>query len=133
MIAPAAVARQVRRAGEFGVRAAAPQADLAAVAGRKDRIAESIRSGSYHAAGRAEGLDFYQAEGRFTGLRRFRLPGNLVHEAVIAMVTGATRADIARPPSTSTPARVARQAHAQGCHAGSTRPADLDLSAQWKA
>ncbi len=51
------------------------------MAGRKDRIAGSIRSGSYHAVKRAEGLDFYQAEG-------VPAAGNLVHEAVIAMVTG---------------------------------------------
>ncbi len=73
MIALAAVAHQVRRAGEFGVRAAAPRVDLAAVAGRKDRIVESIRSGSYRAAGRADGPGFCQAEDRFTGSRRFRI------------------------------------------------------------
>jgi len=66
MIASAAVAQQVRRAAEFGVRVPGPPTvDLAAVVDRKDDIVDTIRTGAYRTVEKASGLDFYQAQGRF--------------------------------------------------------------------
>ena len=67
MIASATVAYQMRRAGKFGIRVGVPEVDLGAVVDRKDDLVESIRCGSYRAVDRADGLDFYLAEGRFVG------------------------------------------------------------------
>jgi pyruvate/2-oxoglutarate dehydrogenase complex dihydrolipoamide dehydrogenase (E3) component len=75
MIASAALAHQVRRAGQFGVHVGAPRVELAEVVSRKDSVVESIRSGSYRAVERTDNLAFFQAEGRFVGGRRFRVEG----------------------------------------------------------
>lgn len=88
MIASAAVAHQVRRAGEFGVRTGAPTVDLAAVVARKDRIVETIRSGSYRTVEKADQLDLYPAEGRFTAPRRLRVGESDIEADRIFLVTG---------------------------------------------
>jgi len=97
MIASAAVAHQVRRAAEFGVRASQPRVDLAAVVDRKDGIVHAIRSGSYRAVKKADTLDFYEAEGRFVGGRRFAVDTVELEADRIFLVTGmrTTVADIA--------------------------------------
>lgn len=63
MIASSTVAQQARRAEEFGVHVSPPTVDLAAVVDRKDRLVESIRSGSYRTVENAENVDFFQADG----------------------------------------------------------------------
>ncbi|EOY45670.1 dihydrolipoyl dehydrogenase family protein [Streptomyces anthocyanicus] len=88
MIASAAVAHQVRRAAEFGVTTTTPTVDLAAVVARKNRIVDTIRSGSYKTVGKADQLDFYPAEGRFTAPRRLRVDGTDLEADKIFLVTG---------------------------------------------
>jgi pyruvate/2-oxoglutarate dehydrogenase complex dihydrolipoamide dehydrogenase (E3) component len=91
MIASAAVAHQVRRAAEFGVHVGQPRVDLGEVVDRKDRIVEDIRAGSYRAVGKADGLDFFEAEGRFVGPRRLQVgdgDGPVIEANRIFMVTG---------------------------------------------
>lgn len=76
MIASATVAHQTRRAAEFGVLVAGQvTVDLAAVVARKDRLVDSIRSGSYRAVEKADGIDFYHAPGHFTAPRRLTVDG----------------------------------------------------------
>ncbi|MBC7301036.1 MAG: mercuric reductase [Nocardia sp.] len=76
MIASAAVAHQARRAAEFGVLVAGRvSVDLAAVVDRKDRLVDSIRSGSYRAVEKSDGIDFYRAPGQFTAPRRLTVDG----------------------------------------------------------
>ncbi|MFI2549741.1 mercuric reductase [Streptomyces rochei] len=76
MIASATVAHQTRRAAEFGVLVTGPvTVDLAAVVARKDQLVDSIRSGSYRAVEKSDGIDFYHAPGHFTGARRLTIDG----------------------------------------------------------
>jgi dihydrolipoamide dehydrogenase len=95
MIASARVAHQIRRAGEFGVHAGEPRVDLAAVVERKDRIVDSIRSGSYRAVEGRGGLDFFRAAARFVGRRRVRV-GEAEIEVDRVFLNAGTRD--ARPP-----------------------------------
>ncbi len=88
MIASAEVAHQVRRAAEYGVRSTGPTVDLAAVVARKDSIVEAIRAGSYKTVERADQLDFYPAEGRFTAPRRLRVGDTDLEADKIFLVTG---------------------------------------------
>lgn len=91
MIASAAVAHHVRRAAEFGVHVGQPRVDLGEVVDRKDRIVEDIRGGSYRAVGKADGLDFFEAEGRFVGPRRLQVgdgDGPVLEADRIFLVTG---------------------------------------------
>ncbi|MBW8060757.1 MAG: dihydrolipoamide dehydrogenase [Solirubrobacterales bacterium] len=75
MIASAKVAHQVRRAADFGVETSGPKVDIGAVIDRKDRVVDSIRSGSYRAVERRQEVDLIEDEGRFVGGRRFRVGG----------------------------------------------------------
>lgn len=95
MIASAKVAHQVRRADEFGVHAGDPTVDLGAVVDRKDRIVESIRSGSYKAVRGREGLDFFESEAWFVAGRRLRV-GDVEIEADRIFLNAGTRD--AKPP-----------------------------------
>jgi pyruvate/2-oxoglutarate dehydrogenase complex dihydrolipoamide dehydrogenase (E3) component len=91
MIASATVAHQVRRAAEFGVHVGEPRVELAEVVDRKDRIVSDIRSGSYRAVDTAEGMDFFQAEGRFVASRRLQVGdggGTVIEADRIFLVTG---------------------------------------------
>ncbi len=89
MIASAAVAQQVRRAADFGVRIQGPPTvDLAAVVDRKDDIVDTIRAGAYRTVEKASDLDFYQARGRFVGPRRFRVDGTDIAADRIFLVAG---------------------------------------------
>jgi pyruvate/2-oxoglutarate dehydrogenase complex dihydrolipoamide dehydrogenase (E3) component len=88
MIASAAVADQIRRAAEFGVRVGAPEVDLAAVVDRKDKIVDTIRTGSYRTVDRAATIDLYPAEGHFTGLHRLRVDGADLEADRIFLATG---------------------------------------------
>ncbi len=91
MIASATVAHQVRRAAEFGVHTGAPRVDLGEVVDRKDQIVADIRSGAYRAVDKAEGMDFFHAEGRFTGPRRLQVgngEGTVIEADRIFLVTG---------------------------------------------
>jgi pyruvate/2-oxoglutarate dehydrogenase complex dihydrolipoamide dehydrogenase (E3) component len=88
MIASAAVAHQVRHAGDFGVRTSSPDVDLAAVVKRKDDLVAPIRDGAYRAVNKAAGLDFYPAEGRFTGGRRLRVGDTELEADKIFLITG---------------------------------------------
>lgn len=90
MIASARVAHQVRRAAEFGVHAGEPTVDLAAVVERRDRIVDSIRSGSYKAVEGREELDFFESEARFVGARRLRV-GDVTIEADRVFLNAGTR------------------------------------------
>src|SRR6266542_6210236 len=53
MIASATMANQIRHAAEFGVRVGQPEVNLAAVVDRKDKIVDTIRTGSYRTVDRA--------------------------------------------------------------------------------
>jgi dihydrolipoamide dehydrogenase len=91
MIASAAVAQQVRRAAEFGVHVGQPHVDLGEVVDRKDRIVGDIRAGSYRAVGKANGLDFFESEGRFVGPRRLQIgdgDGPVIEADRIFLITG---------------------------------------------
>jgi pyruvate/2-oxoglutarate dehydrogenase complex dihydrolipoamide dehydrogenase (E3) component len=88
MIASAAVAHQIRRAAEFGVRVGVPEVDLAAVVARKDEIVSSIREGSYRAVDRADSLDFYPTQARFVGPRRLQVDDAELEADRIFLVTG---------------------------------------------
>jgi dihydrolipoamide dehydrogenase len=88
MIASAALAHQIRRAEEYGVRVAAPAVDLAAVVARKDAIIDTIRNGSYKAVAKADRLDLYPAEGRFVAPRRLRMDGTAIEADKVFLVTG---------------------------------------------
>jgi pyruvate/2-oxoglutarate dehydrogenase complex dihydrolipoamide dehydrogenase (E3) component len=91
MIASATVAHHVRRAMEFGVHTAEPRVELGQVVDRKDAIVSDIRSGSYRAVDKAEGMDFFQAEGRFVGPRRLHVgdgDGTVIEADRIFLVTG---------------------------------------------
>ncbi|MCZ4509548.1 mercuric reductase [Streptomyces sp. ActVer] len=88
MIASAEVAHQVRRAAEYGVHTSAPTIDLAAVVARKNTIVDRIRSGSYKTVGKADQLDLYPAEGRFTAPRRLRVDHTDIEADKIFLVTG---------------------------------------------
>jgi pyruvate/2-oxoglutarate dehydrogenase complex dihydrolipoamide dehydrogenase (E3) component len=91
MIASATVAHQVRRAGEFGVHVGRPDVELGEVVDRKDRIVGDIRAGSYRAVGKAQGLDFFEAQGRFVGPRRLQVgdgDGPVIEADRIFLVTG---------------------------------------------
>ena len=88
MIASAAVADQVRRAGEFGVRVGAPEVDLAAVVDRKDTIVDTIRTGAYRTVDRAATVDLYPAHGHFTGPHRLRVDGTDLEADKIFLATG---------------------------------------------
>ena len=88
MIASATVAHQVRRAAAFGVHAGTPQVDLAAVVDRKEGIVGPIRDGAYRAVDKAAGIDFYPAEGRFTGARRLRVGDTDLEADKIFLITG---------------------------------------------
>jgi len=73
MIASATMANQIRHAAEFGVRVGQPEVDLAAVVDRKDKIVDTIRTGSYRTVDRAASVDLIPAEGHFTGPHRLRV------------------------------------------------------------
>jgi pyruvate/2-oxoglutarate dehydrogenase complex dihydrolipoamide dehydrogenase (E3) component len=88
MIASAAVAHQIRRAGEFGVRVGAPEVDLAAVVDRKDDIVDTIRTGAYRSVDRAASVDLYQERGHFTGPHRLRVDGTDLQADRIFLATG---------------------------------------------
>jgi dihydrolipoamide dehydrogenase len=89
MIASAAVAHQVRRAAEYGIIVPGPTTvDLKAVVERKNAIVAPIRAGAYQAVEATDNLDFYPAEGRFTGPRRFTVGGTDLHADKIFLITG---------------------------------------------
>jgi hypothetical protein len=89
MIASAAVAQQVRRAHEFGVRIPGPPTvDLAAVVDRKDGIVDTLRAGAHRTVERASDLDFYPTQGRFVGSRQFRVDGTDIDTERIFLVVG---------------------------------------------
>ncbi|MEU0094860.1 mercuric reductase [Kribbella sp. NPDC006257] len=88
MIGSAAVADQVRRAGEFGVRVGAAEVDLAAVVDRKDRIVDTIRTGAYRTVDRAATVDLYPAHGHFTGPHRLQVDGTDLEADKIFLATG---------------------------------------------
>ena len=88
MIASAALAHQIRRAQEYGIKVAAPAVDLPAVVARKDAIIDTIRNGSYKAVAEADRLDLYPAEGRFVAPRRLRMGGTEIEADKVFLVTG---------------------------------------------
>ncbi len=88
MIASAALAHQIRRAQEYGIKVAAPAVDLPAVVARKDAIIDTIRNGSYKAVAKADRLDLYPAEGRFVAPRRLRMGGTEIEADKVFLVTG---------------------------------------------
>ncbi len=92
MIASAAVAHLVGRAGEYGVHAGRPEVDLAAVVDRKDRIVAAARANAYRTVEQADNLDFYPEEGRFEAGRRFRVNGTALEADRIFVMTGSRSA-----------------------------------------
>jgi pyruvate/2-oxoglutarate dehydrogenase complex dihydrolipoamide dehydrogenase (E3) component len=102
MIASAAVAHEIRRAEEYGVRIGEPTVDLAAVVARKDAIVDTIRKGSYKAVNKADQLDLYTGEGRFVARRRLRVDGTEIEADKVFLVTGMRTT---RPPIEGWPRR----------------------------
>ena len=88
MIASAKVAQQVRRAAEFGVHSDGLRVDLDEIVDRKDRIVESIRSGSYRAVDKNGDLDLIEAHGRFTGAHRLDVDGTTIEADRVFLNTG---------------------------------------------
>lgn len=88
MIASAKVARQVRRAAEFGVHSDGLRVDLGEVVDRKDQVVESIRSGSYRAVDKSGDLDLIEAHGRFTGAHRLAVDGVTIEADRVFLNTG---------------------------------------------
>ena len=91
MIASAAVAHQVRRAAEFGVHTGSPRVELGEVVDRKDRIVTQIRSASYRTVAKADGMDFFEAQGAFVGPHRLQVggaQGSVIEADRIFLVTG---------------------------------------------
>ncbi len=89
MIACAAVAHTVRRAGEYGVRAGPPEVDLDAVVDRKDRIVKGIREGAYRGAGKNEKLTLVEGEARLEGQGRVRVGERVLQATRIVVNVGA--------------------------------------------
>jgi pyruvate/2-oxoglutarate dehydrogenase complex dihydrolipoamide dehydrogenase (E3) component len=82
------MAHDVRRAGDLGVRTSAPTVDLAAVVARKDGLVESIRSGSYRAAGERGDLDLIEGHDRLAASRRLQVDGRIIEADRIFLNTG---------------------------------------------
>lgn len=89
MIASAAVAHTVRRAGDYGVRAGAPEVDLGAVVDRKDRIVKGIRDGAYRGAKRNERLTLLENEARLDGEGRVIVGDRILQASRIVINVGA--------------------------------------------
>jgi pyruvate/2-oxoglutarate dehydrogenase complex dihydrolipoamide dehydrogenase (E3) component len=89
MIASAAVAHQARRAADFGVHVPGPVTiDLSEVVARKNRIVDTIRTGSYATVEGADRIDFYPAQGVFTGSRRLTVGDTSFTADKIFLATG---------------------------------------------
>src|SRR5262249_43694044 len=88
MIASAKVAHQARRAGEFGVRARAARADLAAVVDRKDAVVDGIRSGSYRAVASRAGLEFVEGSARLVGSHAAAVDGRRIQAKRVVLAAG---------------------------------------------
>lgn len=89
MIRSAKVAHLVRTAGEYGVRAKAEGVDLAEVIARKDRVVETVRSGSYRAVEKREELTFVEGEAEILGPNRLRAGDREFQAGRIVVNTGA--------------------------------------------
>lgn len=88
MIASAKVAQQVRRAGDYGVRADAPSVDLGAVVDRKDGLVTPIREGAYRDVSRSAQIDLFEGEGRFVAGRKFRVGDTEIEARLIFLSVG---------------------------------------------
>lgn len=89
MIASAAVAHTVRRAGEYGIRAAPPEVDLGAVVDRKDRIVKGIRDGAYRRAEKNARLTLVEGEARLEGNGHVRVDDRILEAPRIVINVGA--------------------------------------------
>ena len=92
MIYSAKVAQLARRSGDFGVQASFESVNLAAVVSRKDKVVESIRSGSYRAVEHREGLTLVEAEASFLSPRRLQIGDREVDTTHVFVNTGARTA-----------------------------------------
>lgn len=89
MIASAAVAHTVRRAGEYGIRAGSAHVDLASVVERKDQIMEDIRRGAYRGVEENEKLTLVEGEARLEGGGRLRVGERALEAPRIVLNVGA--------------------------------------------
>ena len=89
MIHSAKVAHLARRSNDFGVDVGQVSVDIAAIVDRKEAIVDGIRSGSYRAADRSEGLTLIEAWARFVGPRDVEADGSVYRADRIVINTGA--------------------------------------------
>lgn len=89
LISSARVMQTVRDAGSFGVIAAPPRADWAAMVERKDRLVGRIRSRSYKNVEKNENIDLYQGRAVFSGPRELEVNGEVLAAEKIVIAAGA--------------------------------------------
>jgi dihydrolipoamide dehydrogenase len=89
MIACAAVAQTIRRAGDYGIRVGSPEVDLGAVVDRKDRIVQGIRDGAYRGAEKNGRLTLVEGAARLEGSGRVRVGDRVLQAPRIVINVGA--------------------------------------------
>ena len=91
----AEVFQQMRRAGEFGVRAAGVELDFPAVIVRAQHVIETIRGDNPWGGVRADGITAFRETARFLGPNQLQADGQTVEAERIIIATG-TKAGV--PP-----------------------------------
>lgn len=91
----AAVYQQMRRAGEFGVRATGVELDFPAVIARAQYVIETIRGDNPWGGVRADGITAFRSTAKFLGPHQLQADGETVEADQIIIATG-TKAGI--PP-----------------------------------
>lgn len=96
MIRSAEIAHLADRASEFGVEIRGEvEVDMASVKNRKDRVLESIRTGTYENAATTDGLDLIEGHGTFESPTEITVDGRTISAETIVVSTGARPA---KPP-----------------------------------
>jgi pyruvate/2-oxoglutarate dehydrogenase complex dihydrolipoamide dehydrogenase (E3) component len=88
MIHSAKIAHLARRSSEFGIDVGHVSVDLGAIVDRKDSLVDGIRSGSYRAAERSDGLTLVEAWARFIGPRSVEADGTVYTAERVVINTG---------------------------------------------
>jgi len=88
MIHSAKIAHLARRSSEFGIDVGRVSVDLGAIVDRKDSLVDGIRSGSYRAAERSDGLTLVEAWARFIGPRSVEADGTVYTAERVVINTG---------------------------------------------
>ena len=94
----AEVYQQMRRAGEFGVRASGVELDFPAVIARAQYVIETIRGDNPWGGVRADGITAFRSTATFLGPKQLQADGETVEADQIIIATG-TKAGIPPVPS----------------------------------